>query len=148
MEKVSTYKQAGVELGNIVALTEMINKYLAKDKKIKTTAKVVKQSDKELTKVLKTKYILSADEVSQILSMVDGKKIVRKKAKATKEVDNTDYAALKRDIDTMVNTLEITIRDKSLSEQNYLKKVKANLSVRKGKLVNQLHSGREKKAKK
>lgn len=143
MAQVAVYKELGVELGNIAALNEMINNYLAKDKQSK--ARVARQSDRELTKVLKTHYQLNDGELAQIISIVEGKKIDRKSGRVSKPT-NIDYSALKREIDSMIESIGITIRDQSLSEENYLKKVKANLSVRKGKIVKQLHAGREKKA--
>lgn len=144
MAYVVTYKELGVELGNIAALTEMINNYLSKDKQSKS--KSVKQSDRELVKVLKANYSLTSDELEKVLAIVDGKKLNAKKSRLVIPAD-LDFGALKRDIDSLISSLDITIRDKNLSEENYYKKVKANLSVRKGKIVKQLHAGREKKTK-
>lgn len=142
MRKITDFKRYGEELGDILVLMELINRYLSSAKK--SAAKVVKQSDKPLLKLLKTQYQLSETETEQILALVAGKKAGGKRAKGA--VGETDKAALKKEIDEIIAKIGITIRAQNLTEETYLKKIKANLSVRKGKIMSVLHPTREKRS--
>lgn len=140
MKKASDYKRYGEELGDILALMELINRYQSAGKK--SASKALKQSDRPLIKLLKTQYQLSEAELEGILSTVAGKKVGTKRKGAVSEADKT---ALKKEIDETIAKIGITIRAQNLSEEAYLKKIKANLSVRKGKIMGILNPGREKR---
>ena len=141
MKRATDLKRAGEDLGAIVALMEMINRYMATQKKSGT--KTPKQNDRALLKVLKSQYRLEEGEVAAILDRVAGKKADTKESKAA--LSESDRNALKGEIDQAIAALGITIRESNLDEPTYLKKIKANLSVRKGKLMAQLDPSREKK---
>ena len=141
MRKISDYKRYGEELGDILALTELINRYLSSGKK--SNAKVAKQSDKPLIKLLRAQYLLSESQMQDILNIVAGKKAGKKQPGVV--VGEADKALLKKEIDDTIAKIGITIRAQNLSEESYLKKIKANLSVRKGKIMSLLNPSREKR---
>lgn len=138
MKRAADLKQVGESLGQIVALMEMINRYMASQKRTKTP----KQNDRTLLKLLKKEYELDESQMEQVLSVVSGHK---KDAKGSQALSEGEKSQLKAQIDEAIAALGITIRESNLDEIDYLKKVKANLSVRKAKLMAQLDPSREKR---
>jgi predicted small metal-binding protein len=138
MKRAADLKQVGESLGQIVALMEMINRYMASQKRGKTP----KQNDRALLKLLKKEYELDEAQMEQVLSIVAGHK---KDAKGSQTLSEDEKNQLKAQIDEAIAALGITIRESNLDEIDYLKKVKANLSVRKAKLMAQLDPSREKR---
>ena len=136
---MTDYQKYGQELGEVVALSELLGEYIG-FLKSQSKGKRVKQNDKALVKVLKNEYELSSEETDQILSLVSGKR------KGSSVVSSGKADELKNRVNGMIENMGIRIRGaETMDEVEYLKKVKANLSVRKGKALNMLNPGREKR---
>ncbi len=138
MKRAADLKQVGENLGQIAALMEMINRYMATQKRTKTP----KQDDRALLKLLKKEYQLESGQIDQILSLVAG---CKNDSKGAQPLNEEQKRSLKAQIDEAIDAIGITIREPNLSESDYLKKIKANLSVRKAKLMAQLDPTREKR---
>jgi hypothetical protein len=140
------------ELGDILDLIDHINSYLSIGRGRSTGKAPKAQSDRQLLRLLKSKYHLLENDIGEIQRIVAGKKIVTsKKVGKIKAVPSAvteeDRARTKEQIDALIKKIGITIRASGLSESEFLRKVKGNLSVRKGKILSVLHQTREKKAK-
>ena len=147
MARQVDFKRYGQELGDILALIELINRYLSVGRRGRAPKSDKAQNDRSLVKVLKNDYSLAESDVNAILKVVAGKKSGKSQA-ALKPVNETDRASLKKEIDSLVSKIGITIRSNDLKEDDYLRKVKGNLSVRKGKIMSIVHPTREKRVKK
>ncbi|ADU65594.1 hypothetical protein LGV61_04645 [Desulfurispirillum indicum] len=145
MQNIDVIKRYSDELAKILTLSELISSYLSAVKP-KTARGAKKQNDKGLTGLLRKEYALSDQEVQSILDAVAGKK--KSGTKTTKSLSSIDVAQLKKDIDAAVAAMGITVRDQgSLSYEQYLRKIKSNLSVRKVKALQvlDLNQGRRTK---
>ncbi|MDR0746650.1 MAG: hypothetical protein LBE89_02025 [Helicobacteraceae bacterium] len=140
------------ELGDILDLIDHINSYLSIGRRRSTGKAAKAQSDRQLLRLLKSKYHLSENDIGEIQKIVAGKKIITTKktgkiTKAATAVSEEDRARTKEQIDALIKKIGITIRASGLNESEFLRKVKGNLSVRKGKILSVLHQTREKKTK-
>ncbi|MDR2033054.1 MAG: hypothetical protein LBP89_00220 [Helicobacteraceae bacterium] len=148
MARSVDYTRYTEELGNILELSEAINRYTSGGRRRTRVAKAPKaQNDRLLVKLLKTKYALSEGDVGNILKIVEGKAATAVKTKTSASLSEEDRAKLKREIDALIAKIGITIRAENLSEVEYLRKIKGNLSVRKGKILAVVHPTRTPKAK-
>ncbi|MDR3347074.1 MAG: hypothetical protein LBN32_00515 [Helicobacteraceae bacterium] len=147
MARVIDYKRYGEELGDILALMELINRYLVVGRPGRAAKGVKAQNDKALVKLLKAQYALSEHEVGEVLKIVAGKKIGAVKA-APERLSDYEKAQVRKEIDTLIDRIGITIRAQNSNDDDFLRKVKGNLSVRKGKIMSVIHQTRERKTSK
>ncbi|GHV07148.1 hypothetical protein AGMMS50229_13370 [Campylobacterota bacterium] len=146
MARVVDYKRYGEELGDILALVDKLNRYLSVGRRGRV-AKIDKpQNDKPLLKVLKNDYDLTEQETVAILKSVAGRKSGANKAVAV-NLSDSEKTALRKEIDALVARIGVTIRVKSANDEDYLRKVKSNILVRKGKILSIVHQTRERKPK-
>ncbi|MDR2152328.1 MAG: hypothetical protein LBO72_05875 [Helicobacteraceae bacterium] len=147
MARSIDYKRYSEELGNILALSDLINRYTYSGRRTRVAKAPKPQNNKPLVRLLKSKYALSESDLGGILKIVEGKAASAAKIKAVASVSEADRAQLKRDIDALIAQIGVTIRAENLSEIEYLRKIKGNLSVRKGKILAVVHPTRTPKAK-
>jgi hypothetical protein len=147
MARSVDYKRYTEELGNILALSELINRYTSGGRRGRVAKASKPQNDRPLARLLKSKYVLSDNDVVGILKIVEGKAAGAARVKSSASLSDADRAQLKRDIDSLIAKIGITIRAENLSESEHLRKIKGNLSVRKGKILAVVHPTRTPKAK-
>ncbi|MDR1451464.1 MAG: hypothetical protein LBI57_03920 [Helicobacteraceae bacterium] len=147
MARTIDYKRYSEDLGNILALSDLINRYLSSGRKSRATKAPKPQNNRLLTRLLKSKYVLSGSDFGEILKIVDGKAASATRVKAAVGVSEADRVQLKNEIDALIARVGISIREENLNEADYLRKIKGNLSVRKGKILAVVHPTRTPRAK-
>ncbi|MDR2639262.1 MAG: hypothetical protein LBC09_05445 [Helicobacteraceae bacterium] len=147
MARSIDYKRYSEELGNILALSDLINRYSFSGRRTRGSKAPKPQNNRALIRLLKSKYALNESDLGGILKIVEGKIAGGSKAKAAVGLSEADRAQLKKEIDALIAQIGITLREENLSEADYLRKIKGNLSVRKGKILSVVHPTRTPKAK-
>ncbi|MDR0665022.1 MAG: hypothetical protein LBF86_05820 [Helicobacteraceae bacterium] len=147
MARTIDYKRYSEELGNILALSDLINRYSSGRRRTRAKKAPKPQNNKPLVKLLKSKYVLGESDLTGILKIVEGKIAAAAKTKSSVSVSETDRAQLRREIDALISQIGITLRAENLSEAEYFRKIRGNLSVRKGKILSIVHPTRTPKAK-
>ncbi|MDR2904978.1 MAG: hypothetical protein LBU73_03385 [Helicobacteraceae bacterium] len=144
-------KALASELADLMTLAEKIRLYTATGKKGGRQAKnpgAVKAGDKMLLRVLKTKYSLNESERAQILSIVAGKQVRKTKTGVVRVLNDHEKGEVKKEIDSLISKIGISIRAQNLSDRDYYRRVAGNVSIRKNKILGQMGNNRPKRRRK